>query len=189
MNELFAARSRGFWDQARPLTLDPLSRDDVADYIERRFTEAHMDVGEALGSLLDVARGHPQRTMLLAHMLWERTPPGEEADAETWVQALRAAQLDEEPAMEALWRGIPTGQQRALRAVALFNGRPHRLEAAAAVGMAPGSVGGAVDALVNHYVLRPVGEGRYAFVDPLFELWARDLALEQLPSRPPLDDD
>jgi hypothetical protein len=85
--------------------------------------------------------------------------------------------------------GLPTGQQRALRAVALFDGRPHRLEAAAAVGMAPGSVGSAVDALVDQYLLRAVGGGRYEFVDPLFELWTRDLALERLPSRPPEDEE
>ena len=29
--------------------------------------------------LLDLARGHPQRTMLLAHLLWERTAPGARA--------------------------------------------------------------------------------------------------------------
>ncbi len=42
----------------------------------------------ALAPLLDVAGGHPQRTMLLAHFLWEETPARAEADEEHWVRAL-----------------------------------------------------------------------------------------------------
>jgi hypothetical protein len=37
------------------------------------------------------SRGQPQRSMMLAHYLWERTPRKAQADEETWVAALDQA--------------------------------------------------------------------------------------------------
>ena len=40
-----------------------------------RFRETGRSVGEALNPLVVAAQGHPQRTMLLAHRLWEQVAP------------------------------------------------------------------------------------------------------------------
>jgi hypothetical protein len=74
MRELFADRRRAFFGQAGPVDLPPLRPDDVADHLSARFEATGRGVGTALGPLLDTAAGHPQRTMLLAHVLWELTP-------------------------------------------------------------------------------------------------------------------
>src|SRR5215203_2282260 len=76
MRRLFADKRRAFYGQAKPLDLPPLAPEDVADYLDGRFRETRRQVGDALGPLLDVARGHPQRTMQLAHALWEQLGPG-----------------------------------------------------------------------------------------------------------------
>ena len=61
--------------QARGVRLGPLPEDALATYIGERFSRSGREVGAALDPLLATARGHPQRAMLLAHFLWERTPP------------------------------------------------------------------------------------------------------------------
>ena len=44
--------------------------------------------------MLATARGHPQRAMLLAHFLWERTPRGGEGDEAGWQEALGDVYLE-----------------------------------------------------------------------------------------------
>jgi len=74
MRELFTDKRRAFYGQAGAVDLGPLPTEDVAAFIESRFVESDKEVASALGPLLDLAGGHPQRTMLLAHWLWEMTP-------------------------------------------------------------------------------------------------------------------
>jgi hypothetical protein len=69
-----------------------------------------------------------------------------------------------------------------LRAVALNDGRPFRKAAAEAVGVPIGSVDRLAEGLVDTYVLRQVGSGQFAFVDPLLEAYAADLAADSLPA-------
>ena len=68
-----------------------------------------------------------------------------------------------------------------LRAVTLNVGRPFQKQAAEAVGVPIGSVDRVSDALVGAYVLRQTGRGEFAFVDPMLELYVRDLAGSSLP--------
>src|SRR5438270_4771889 len=85
MEQLFADPRRPLLDQAVPKELEPLPLEDVADYISRRFKATNREVGTALAPLIDFTRGHPQRSMMLAHYLWARTPKGQAADEGTWV--------------------------------------------------------------------------------------------------------
>ena len=75
MAQLFADPKRPLLDQAVPRNLAPLPPDAVADYVEARFKRTRKDVGSALAPMLEFTRGHPQRSMMLAHYVWERTPP------------------------------------------------------------------------------------------------------------------
>ena len=75
MQQLFADPKRPLLDQAVPKNLAPLPLDQVADYVTQRFEKSGRDVGAALQPLLDFTRGHPQRSMMLAHYLWQSTAP------------------------------------------------------------------------------------------------------------------
>lgn len=65
MRELFASKRRAFYGQAAAIDLGPLDPQAVAAYLEQRFAQGGKRLGDALGPLLDLGEGHPQRTMLL----------------------------------------------------------------------------------------------------------------------------
>jgi hypothetical protein len=181
MNSLFSDKRRAFWNQAEPLELGPLAPADVAGYVTAQFAADGRDVGPVLRLVLSTAQGHPQRTMFLCSKLWERSQPGEPVTIEAWQAALDAAKLQEEHALDAEWRNLTGSAQRVLRAVTLNGGRPFQKQAAEAVGVPIGSVDRVSDALVGAYVLRQTGKGEFAFVDPMLELYVRDLAGSSLP--------
>lgn len=69
MRRLFTDRERPLYGQAEPLELGPLPIDEVLPELWERFATLEQDPGEALAPLVIAAAGHPQRTMLLAHLL------------------------------------------------------------------------------------------------------------------------
>ena len=69
MRRLFTDRERPLYGQAEPLELAPLPMDEVLVELADRSAELGEDPGEALAPLMVAASGHPQRTMLLAHLL------------------------------------------------------------------------------------------------------------------------
>ena len=118
MEHLFGARERPFFGQARALRLEPLDDADLAAYVGERFEAGRRDVAPTLEALLDLARGHPQRAMLLSHHLWEQTPRGEPAIPERWQQALEAVYSEHGEALQATWDSMETKEQAVLAALA-----------------------------------------------------------------------
>lgn len=170
MEQLFADPKRPLLDQAVPRTLAPLPLDEVAGYVERRFARTDRDVGPALAPYSEFTRGHPQRAMMLAHYLWQRTPRGERADEGTWIGALDAAAADSAPLMRAIWRVLTPNERRVARAVAVVATPLYSEETAAAVGIKRTSIRRAVDSLeANADVIR-LGD-RLRLTDPMFEHW------------------
>jgi len=71
MAELFHNRERALFGQARPVELSPLPEAELIGYVGSRFEATGRDPGPTLPPLANLAQGHPQRAMLLAHHLWE----------------------------------------------------------------------------------------------------------------------
>ena len=70
MRRLFTDRERPLYGQAEPLELAPLPIEDVLVELAERFdARSGEEPGEALAPLIVAASGHPQRTMLFAHLL------------------------------------------------------------------------------------------------------------------------
>ena len=172
MTALFGDRRRAFYAQARPISLPPLPPEDCSDFIQGRFADTGKDVGTALSPLLALASGHPQRTILLAHAVWEHTGRSP-ADEATFATAREQVLADLDDEFRAFWWGLPGGQRRVLVAVA----RGERPYSSTSVG---GSRGGAVRASLGALVQRAELEadrqapGGYRVVDPLLAAWARD---------------
>jgi uncharacterized protein len=176
MQQLFADPKRPLLDQAVPRNLAPLPLDAVGDYVSGRFRRAGRDVGAALPPLLEFSRGHPQRSMMLAHYLWERARRGEVADEGAWVSALDQAAADTAPLMRAIWRALTANERRVARALAVASTPLHSEETAAAVGIKRSSIGKALESLVaNADVIYEDGKPR--LTDPLFELWLQTRGL------------
>ena len=178
MRELFADQRRAFYGQAGPLDLGPLAPGDVAPYVDERFARTGRSVApEALGALLDATAGHPQRTMLLAHVMWEATPPGGRADGQTWLAAWdRVLEVEVRDELRAVWSGLSGGQRQMLATIA-DDTRP--LYSRAAQRETGGSRGGAPRAAVKALLDRGevVEDARattgHRVVDPLLRAWVR----------------
>ena len=172
MRELFADRRRAFYGQAAPVELSPLPPDEVADSIAARFAAGDRDPGVALEALLALAQGHPQRTMLLAHALWEETPRGARATETSWQAACEHAMTQVRDELRAVWSALPMSQRRALTVVAENHaalyaaGRAHG-------GSRGGGVRVAVQALLDRGEIErdPAAPTGHRVIDPLLGAW------------------
>ncbi len=172
MRELFGNRRRAFYAQARELALPPLSDHETAAFLAHRFTRTGRDIGTALGPLLDVAAGHPQRTILLAHALWERTDSGGTADETSFADGLARTLTELLSEFQGLWSSLPSGQRRVIVQVA------ENAAGLYAIGTAGrgGSLGTALTALADRgeVVADPGSRTGHRIVDPLLALWLRE---------------
>ena len=173
MRELFDTSTRPLYGQAEPLRLGPLADADVASYVEERFRLTGRSAGDVLSALIGFARGHPQRSMLLAYRLWEETPAGATADDEAWIRALARTREQTAAEFEARWKGLDSNRAaRAARDRALPSG-------AVRCGRALRRRAEKVERELRHRHLLARAEledrdGRVGFVDPLLEAWVRD---------------
>jgi hypothetical protein len=176
MQELFADPKRPLLDQAVPRSLAPLPPADVARYVGDRFEKTGRQLGAALDPMLEFTRGHPQRSMMLAHYLWERTPRGGTADEGVWVATLDQAAADATQLMRAIWRALTTNERRVARALAVTNTPLYSEETATAVGIKRSSIRAAVESLLaNADAIEADGKPR--LTDPMFELWLQNQGL------------
>lgn len=155
---------------ARSVPLGPLADEDLAPFIAERFEATDRDAGAALGPLLDLVRGHPQRAMLSAHLLWERTPHGGAADEQTF--GLLLGDLEDElgEAFAGLWQGLSDSDRRALVAVASAPGSPTGKQALGQVGLARETARDAIERLLDVGHVAELG-GRLVVTDPLLDRW------------------
>lgn len=188
MRRLFTDRERPLYGQAEPLTLQPLPIDEVQVELADRFDDLDMDPGDALGPLCTAAAGHPQRTMLLAHLLHRELsmreldtstlPESPDVTGVALADALVAKALHQTAeAHQAIWDSLSTGKKALLAALA--DGiRPTGTQAEQRSGIARATLQSALKDLgregqhVARIVTGPRGPGgNWRFVDPLFEQW------------------
>jgi uncharacterized protein len=175
MRELFGTRRRAFYSQAGLVALGPLGAADLAEEIGRRFAAHRRDVGDALGPLLDLAAGHPQRAMLLAHHLFQRTRTGRAADSDAWGAALGDAVRDVDGEVQATWQALTATERRLLAAIAGGTAGLASREARVRYGLAKtGAHRGALERLEGEgQIVRAQTVTGWQVVDPLFALWLR----------------
>lgn len=173
MSELFDDPSRPLLEQAVPMELTPLNGADLGHYIEERFQRTGRDTREALSPLIEFVRGHPQRSMLLAHHLWRITPRGEAADEAAWLRARDEALRLTAPALEAHWSALPVNEQRVTMALAVSGSSPRSADVRARVGLKRGSVEKALAGLAARADITERGAST-RLTDPLFEAWLRE---------------
>jgi hypothetical protein len=174
MAELFGDRERPFYGQAHPLELGPLAEVDLAEHIGERFERAGRNVGTALGPLLDVVRGHPQRAMLVAHHLFAHTPAGETADEGTLAVAVGSALGELREVFQRSWDSLSTNQRRVMAAIAWSGSAEETLygkTTLARFSLSKATARRIAQALVARGDLMELEPGRMRLVDPLLESW------------------
>ena len=121
MRALFSDHERPFYGQARPLELPRLPVGEATADIEQLLSADGLDAGSAVDELLSFTQGHPQRTVLLAHHLYnllETQDPPEDLAAE----AIELALAETRDAQQALWDGL--GRVERIVLMALADGQP-----------------------------------------------------------------
>jgi hypothetical protein len=176
MAQLFADPGRPLLEQAVPRNLAPLPLDEVADYVQARCERTGRTVDAALAPYLEFTRGHPQRSMMLAHYLWQRTPRDAAADEATWLSALDQAAADAAPLMQAIWRALTANERRVARALAVAATPLYSEETASAVGIKRTSIARALEGLTGKADVIDL-DGRPRLTDPMFEYWLRERGL------------
>jgi uncharacterized protein len=171
MRLLFETKERPLYGSAVPMRLGRLADADLAGYVSGRFEQSGRSAGEALGPLVHVAAGHPQRAMLLAYRLWEEVAAGAEGTLDDWDAAHAAALRELEPEFDAQWRGLDVSQQKTLRALLLGGGSPYRAAALRRLELTKDVVRRALPRLAATAEIEARDEGGYTIVDPLFAEW------------------
>ena len=189
MRKLFSDRERPLYGQAEPLELGPLPADDVLVELSERFDELDEDPRGALAPLVGTAAGHPQRTMLLAHLLHRELaaravgtttlPEGGDVEGIALADAVvcRALAMTNE-AHQAVWDQMSSGKKAVL--VALADGdSPTGTTTARRLETSRATLQSALRELAREgqHVTRDgdpaIGWGPWRYVDPLLELWVR----------------
>ena len=167
MEMLFSDRKRAFYGQTERVFLPPLEAEPLAEYLTSRFERSNKDITEAaLGAVLDLVEGHPQRAMAAAHALWNAAARIAEprSGRETARSFLMAAVEDE---LKTAWVELSSMQRKTLVAVSLgsprISGRTDTLKVLLSLvrWRASKDVGTAVTRL----------DGRWHVVDPLMAEW------------------
>jgi len=174
MRDLFSDRRHAFFAQAKPIDLPRLEADELAEYIGSRFEQGGRDTGEALEPLLATADGHPQRAMLLAHHLYEKTRSATTATSEEWIAAFVGATHDANPEVQAAWDSQNNSERRLM---AVISQRTTPLQGRVArerYGVSKtGSNQNTIERLKRdgHIVVDETTMTGWRVIDPLLELW------------------
>jgi hypothetical protein len=170
MRALFADRERPLFGQARPLELPPLpaaeSVADILSFAERE--EVELDTA-AVRRIVDVAGGHPQRTMLLAHHLFDLTAAAE-VEGDPASAALDRALDETADVHRTVWDSLSRPERAVVTALA--DGLAPTGSRAARLHQVPrGTLQKALERLVGaEQHVRPGPDGP-TLVDPLLAIW------------------
>lgn len=122
MRALFSDQERPFYGQARPLELPPLpiveAAEDIVGLLE---VDGLLErAGGAVDELLAFTGGHPQRTMLLAHHLYDLLD-GDQGIDDPSREAIERALEETRDAHQALWDALPRSER--IVCIALADGQ------------------------------------------------------------------
>jgi uncharacterized protein len=170
MRALFADRERPFYGQARPLPALPL--DEAARDIEHLLHEAGLAGDRAVDELLAFSRGHPQRTVLLAHHLYNLLDAEDQAE-DPAIGAIDLALEETHDAHQAVWDSL--GRVERIVLVTVADGQaPTGTRVATEHRIARSTLQDALERLMaDERHLERDGNGKFVLLDPLLAEWLR----------------
>lgn len=172
MHALFSEHERPFYGQARPLELPPLPIAEAARDIEALLTADGLDPAGAVDELLAFTGGHPQRTILLAHHLYNLLEQPERPD-DPAAAAIELALEETRDAHQALWDSLDRNERLVL--LAISDGQaPTGSIVASEHRVARSTLQEALDRLLTdqRHVQRDT-DGRPYLLDPALAEWLR----------------
>jgi uncharacterized protein len=172
MRALFSDRERPFYGQARPLELPALPVDEAARDVEALLRADGLHAGAAVDELLVFTGGHPQRTVLLAHHLYNLLDGPEPVD-DLAGAAIDLGLAETQDAHQAVWDGL--GRAERIVLLALADGQaPTGSRVAQEHRIARSTLQDALERLLaDERNVQRDDEGRPFLLDPLFAEWLR----------------
>jgi hypothetical protein len=170
----FSDRARPFYGQVQTFRLDRLHPTELSKAIGEGFALSGRDVSTVLPDLVAASEGHPQRAMLLAHLLFTQVRPRGTATTESLRRALDTAldRVDQEA--RAVLDGLDFGSRKTLRAIAEY-GTPISARAGRTLDLAKTTAADAAARLEKSGVVERDPESRrWCLVDPLLARWLRE---------------
>jgi len=171
MRALFEGRERPLYGQARPLVLSTLSPAETVRQIGAALDAEGLPVTDAIAQIVTFAEGHPQRTMLLAHHLFNLLAEDDGSPAPA-AAALDLALVETTDGLQAVWDVLDRPER--IVVLALAEGQaPTGTRVAQEHRLARSSLQTALSRLVGaeqHVVRR---EERPVLLDPLLGEWLR----------------
>jgi len=165
----FDDRARPFYGQVETFRLQRLPADELTEAIDRQFSAGNREISSVIGDLVSISEGHPQRAMLLAHLLWQRTDAGATATSGHMEDVLATAIRRIDPEARATMSGLPGGQRKVLRAVAEY-GTPMSARALHTFGIVKTTAQKAIPPLAGVGLIEEATDG-WRVVDPLLARW------------------
>jgi uncharacterized protein len=172
MRALFSDSERPFYGQARPLELPPLPVDEAAHDVEALLQADGLNAGGAVDELLAFTGGHPQRTVLLAHHLYNLVDGSSHAD-DLAVAAIDLGLAETRDSHQAVWDGL--GRVERIVLLALADGQaPTGSRVADEHRVARSTLQDASERLLaDERNVQRDAQGRPFLLDPLFAEWLR----------------
>lgn len=179
MARIFGDQGRPFYAQAQRFELGRLDVGVLTSAVNDVFEQTgRTEYTPAIAALMDRAEGHPQRSMLLAHLLWQRVRPGE-APRDNVVDVVTADALAAVSAeIVAMLDVLPTAEKKTLRAIAEY-GTPLSSRALRDLNLLKASAQTASGSLLDRAIVERTPDG-WRIIDPLTTRWLRT----RYPTRP-----
>jgi uncharacterized protein len=177
MRDTFADRRHSFFAQAAALPLRELPADALEQFISARFAAGRRDPGDGLGPLLDLAAGHPQRSMQLAHHLYVHTHRDRRASTDSWQDTLAGVFKETGEEVQTAWHSFSVTQQRVVGVIAGRTVKLNSAEATRRFGLikSGSNTSKAIEQLERDGHILPADGAAtgWRLVDPLLDLWVR----------------
>lgn len=168
LRDMFEDRKRPFYKSAYVMKLDPMPRDEFADYLVRQFTAGgEVLAREEADQIVAFTEAYPYYTQKLAMLYYDMTRPGASvAEAQRFLIEMESADC------ENIFVSLTNHQKRLLRAIALAH--PASIFASAFLNAHRlGSQGGVQSSLAKLKKLDLVEQDEIGWrvTDPIFSKW------------------
>lgn len=170
----FSDKARPFYGQVQTFVLGRLAPDELARAITSGFDLSKRDVSAVLPDLVAASEGHPQRAMLLAHLLFQQVKPRSSASMKSLQNAIEAALDRVDPEARAVMGGLDAGSRKTVRAIAEY-GSPLSARAGRTLDLPKTTAADAAAKLTRQGIVErdPVTK-EWRLVDPLLARWIRE---------------
>jgi hypothetical protein len=174
LNNIFADKRRPFYGQSRHIELPRFERDVVCNYVEEIFNKSNRNFSfEAEKVFFSITRGHPQRSMMLAHFMFENTPMNKQCDVD--IVEKSAVQVDKQLEYEfrLYWRSFTSNEQKTLQHVSEYQKALYNQEDLINRNLKKSTLNQKISDLVEMAEVYENSEGKYVLVDPFFDRWIK----------------